>query len=165
MHSPRFKTREGSAVFIWRSSAWIRCSTLCDRTLDIWGYCDQCANKRRGMSVGLSAEFGEADGNLLAVSGVGARPGSCGRIVAQCARARMRRAAAGDFGMKVTAVGAYGKQLTRLGFVNCFLVREDDGYTLIDANLKGSEEEYSAGGGRGADPADSADASACGPCG
>ena len=42
--------------------------------------------------------------------------------------------------MKVTAVGRYGKQLTRFGFVNCFLVREDDGYTLIDANLKGSEE-------------------------
>ena len=49
-------------------------------------------------------------------------------------------AAAGDFAMKVTAVGSHGKQLTRLGFVNCFLVREDDGYTLIDANLKGSEE-------------------------
>ena len=42
--------------------------------------------------------------------------------------------------MKVTAVGRYGKQLTRFGLVNCFLVREEDGYTLIDANLKGSEE-------------------------
>jgi glyoxylase-like metal-dependent hydrolase (beta-lactamase superfamily II) len=43
--------------------------------------------------------------------------------------------------MKVTSVGQHGKQLTRLKFVNCFLVREDDGYTLIDSNLKGSEEE------------------------
>ncbi len=41
--------------------------------------------------------------------------------------------------MKMTPVGRYGKQLTRFGAVNCFLVREDDGYTLIDANLKGSE--------------------------
>jgi glyoxylase-like metal-dependent hydrolase (beta-lactamase superfamily II) len=42
--------------------------------------------------------------------------------------------------MKLTPVGRHGMQLTRLGLVNCFLVREDDGYTLIDANLKGSEE-------------------------
>ena len=43
--------------------------------------------------------------------------------------------------MKVTPVGADGKQLTRVGLVNCFLVREDDGYTLIDTNLKGSEQD------------------------
>jgi len=43
--------------------------------------------------------------------------------------------------MKIKSVGQYGKQLTRFGIVNCFLVREDDGYTLIDANLKGSEED------------------------
>jgi glyoxylase-like metal-dependent hydrolase (beta-lactamase superfamily II) len=29
-------------------------------------------------------------------------------------------------------------QLTRLGFVNCFLVREDDGFTLVDASLSGN---------------------------
>jgi glyoxylase-like metal-dependent hydrolase (beta-lactamase superfamily II) len=41
--------------------------------------------------------------------------------------------------MKITPVGQYGRQLTRFGLMNCYLVREDDGYTLIDANLKGSE--------------------------
>lgn len=29
-------------------------------------------------------------------------------------------------------------RLTRFGIVNCFLVREDDGLTLVDANLPGS---------------------------
>jgi glyoxylase-like metal-dependent hydrolase (beta-lactamase superfamily II) len=43
--------------------------------------------------------------------------------------------------MKITRVGQYSLQLTRLNFVNCYLVREDDGYTLVDAGLKGSEEE------------------------
>ena len=43
--------------------------------------------------------------------------------------------------MKIKSVGEHGKQLTRFGIVNCFLVLEDDGYTLIDANLKGSEED------------------------
>ncbi|ADW67406.1 MBL fold metallo-hydrolase [Granulicella tundricola] len=43
--------------------------------------------------------------------------------------------------MKISSVGEYGKQLTRLGAVNCFLVLEDDGYTLIDGNLKGTEDE------------------------
>jgi len=31
-------------------------------------------------------------------------------------------------------------RLTRLGMFNCFLVREDDGFTLIDLNLPGSAE-------------------------
>src|ERR1700744_3075384 len=43
--------------------------------------------------------------------------------------------------MKITRVAQYGLQLTRLNFVNCYLVREDDGYTLVDAGLKGSENE------------------------
>jgi glyoxylase-like metal-dependent hydrolase (beta-lactamase superfamily II) len=43
--------------------------------------------------------------------------------------------------MNITRVGEHGLQLTRFGFVNCYLVREDDGYTLIDANLKGSAVE------------------------
>lgn len=42
--------------------------------------------------------------------------------------------------MRVSPVGQYGHQLTRLGMINCYLVREDDGFTLIDTNLKGSEE-------------------------
>ena len=42
--------------------------------------------------------------------------------------------------MKITPVSRYGQQLTRLGVVNCYLVLEDGGCTLIDANLKGSEE-------------------------
>ena len=43
--------------------------------------------------------------------------------------------------MKIRSVGQYGQQLTRFGMINCFLVQEDDGYTLIDTNLKGSEED------------------------
>ena len=43
--------------------------------------------------------------------------------------------------MKITRVTQNALQLTRLNFVNCYLVREDDGYTLIDAGLKGSENE------------------------
>lgn len=35
--------------------------------------------------------------------------------------------------MKVTTVNKNIFQLTHLGFVNCYLVREDDGFTLIDA--------------------------------
>jgi glyoxylase-like metal-dependent hydrolase (beta-lactamase superfamily II) len=49
--------------------------------------------------------------------------------------------------IKITRVGRNGLQLTRLGLVNCFLVREDDGYTLIDANLKGSERDILAAAG------------------
>ena len=43
--------------------------------------------------------------------------------------------------MKITRVAQYGHQLTRLNFVNCYLVREDDGYTLVDAGLSGSVDE------------------------
>ena len=32
-------------------------------------------------------------------------------------------------------------KLTRLGLVNCYLVLDEDGYTLIDANLDGSEDD------------------------
>jgi glyoxylase-like metal-dependent hydrolase (beta-lactamase superfamily II) len=42
--------------------------------------------------------------------------------------------------MKITRVAQYGLQLTRFNFVNCYLVREDDGYTLVDAGLKGGED-------------------------
>jgi glyoxylase-like metal-dependent hydrolase (beta-lactamase superfamily II) len=40
--------------------------------------------------------------------------------------------------MQVKAISQYGIQLTRFGLVNCFLVREADGLTLIDASVKGS---------------------------
>jgi glyoxylase-like metal-dependent hydrolase (beta-lactamase superfamily II) len=39
--------------------------------------------------------------------------------------------------MKVTASSNNLLQLTRLGFVNCYLVREEDGFTLIDAGIAG----------------------------
>ncbi len=40
--------------------------------------------------------------------------------------------------MQPRAISQYGVQLTRFGLVNCFLVREPDGLTLIDASVKGS---------------------------
>ncbi len=42
--------------------------------------------------------------------------------------------------MKTTAHGHYLYQLTRLGCVNCFLVREDDGFTLVDTGISGSAQ-------------------------
>jgi glyoxylase-like metal-dependent hydrolase (beta-lactamase superfamily II) len=46
--------------------------------------------------------------------------------------------------MKSTQVNANTTQLTRLGFVNCFLVREADGLTLIDTGLSGSHDDILA---------------------
>ncbi|MCB0096472.1 MAG: MBL fold metallo-hydrolase [Caldilineaceae bacterium] len=40
--------------------------------------------------------------------------------------------------MKITQHGQYLIQLTRLGAINCYLVREEDGFTLIDTNMPGS---------------------------
>ena len=40
--------------------------------------------------------------------------------------------------MKSTPCGQYLIQLTRLGAFNCFLVREDEGFTLVDTGLPGS---------------------------
>lgn len=40
--------------------------------------------------------------------------------------------------MKVTPFGANLFQLTRLRLVNCYLVRENDGFTLIDTGIPGS---------------------------
>lgn len=42
--------------------------------------------------------------------------------------------------MKVTASGNNLFQLTRLVAFNCYLVREDDGFTLIDTNMSGQEQ-------------------------
>jgi glyoxylase-like metal-dependent hydrolase (beta-lactamase superfamily II) len=35
-------------------------------------------------------------------------------------------------------------RISRLWFVNCFLVREDDGLTLVDTMLRGSEKKILA---------------------
>ncbi len=43
--------------------------------------------------------------------------------------------------MKVTAYSNNLFQLTRLGFVNCYLVREDDGFTLIDTGMSGQAQQ------------------------
>jgi glyoxylase-like metal-dependent hydrolase (beta-lactamase superfamily II) len=43
--------------------------------------------------------------------------------------------------MKSTQVTTNATQLTRLGFVNCYLVRESDGLTLIDTGLSGSHND------------------------
>lgn len=40
--------------------------------------------------------------------------------------------------MKITKYGDNLVQLTRLTFVNCFLVREDDGFTVVDTGMSGS---------------------------
>ncbi len=42
--------------------------------------------------------------------------------------------------MKVTASGNNLFQLARLIAFNCYLVREDDGFTLIDTNMSGQEQ-------------------------
>ena len=42
--------------------------------------------------------------------------------------------------MKVTAFNNNLFQLTRLGFVNCYLVREEDGLTLIDTGMSGQAQ-------------------------
>jgi glyoxylase-like metal-dependent hydrolase (beta-lactamase superfamily II) len=40
--------------------------------------------------------------------------------------------------MKVTQITAHSRQFTRLGLVNCYLVRESDSFTLIDTMIPGS---------------------------
>ena len=42
--------------------------------------------------------------------------------------------------MKIHKISAYGHQLTRWGLLNAYLVRESDGYTLIDTTLGGAAE-------------------------
>ena len=46
--------------------------------------------------------------------------------------------------MKTTPVTANAHQLTRFGLINCYLVRETDGFTLIDANLSNSADDILA---------------------
>ncbi len=42
--------------------------------------------------------------------------------------------------MAISTHGDYLIQITRLTAFNCFLVREDDGFTLVDTNMKGTEQ-------------------------
>ena len=37
--------------------------------------------------------------------------------------------------MRITPISAQSWQLTRFGFINCYLVRDVDGFTLIDTTL------------------------------
>jgi glyoxylase-like metal-dependent hydrolase (beta-lactamase superfamily II) len=46
--------------------------------------------------------------------------------------------------MQSTPVTANSIQLTRLGFVNCYLIRENDGLTLLDTGLPGSADDILA---------------------
>jgi glyoxylase-like metal-dependent hydrolase (beta-lactamase superfamily II) len=46
--------------------------------------------------------------------------------------------------MRTTKITENLIQLTRSGFVNAYLVREDDGYTLVDTTLKGGAGELIA---------------------
>jgi glyoxylase-like metal-dependent hydrolase (beta-lactamase superfamily II) len=46
--------------------------------------------------------------------------------------------------VKVTAHGPNLLQLTRQGWVNCYLVREDDGFTLVDTMIGGSAKSIRA---------------------
>ncbi|MCD4684818.1 MAG: MBL fold metallo-hydrolase, partial [Anaerolineae bacterium] len=46
--------------------------------------------------------------------------------------------------MKVTQHGDYLTKLTRMWFVNCFLVREADGLTLVDASFAGNAKRILA---------------------
>jgi hypothetical protein len=42
--------------------------------------------------------------------------------------------------MKTTQITPNLYQLTRLAAFNCYLVREADGFTLVDTNMSGSAE-------------------------
>ena len=46
--------------------------------------------------------------------------------------------------MRITTLGPNLIQLKRLGFVNAYLVREDDGFTLVDTTLKGAGKDIIA---------------------
>lgn len=52
--------------------------------------------------------------------------------------------------MKTTQITPDLIQLTRLGFVNAYLVREDDGFTLVDTTLGGSAAKDLLGAARAA---------------
>jgi glyoxylase-like metal-dependent hydrolase (beta-lactamase superfamily II) len=49
--------------------------------------------------------------------------------------------------MRITPISDTTTQLTRMRFVNAYLVREDDGLTLIDTTLKGAGKDILAAAG------------------
>jgi glyoxylase-like metal-dependent hydrolase (beta-lactamase superfamily II) len=49
--------------------------------------------------------------------------------------------------MRVTRIDDNLTQLTRMRFVNAYLVREDDGFTLVDTTLKGAGKDIVAAAG------------------
>ncbi len=61
--------------------------------------------------------------------------------------------------MKTTRINDRLTQLTRLSFVNAYLVREDDGFTLVDTCVSRSGKSLlaAARAGRSADSQDRAD--------
>jgi glyoxylase-like metal-dependent hydrolase (beta-lactamase superfamily II) len=40
--------------------------------------------------------------------------------------------------MRITSISDHSHQITRFGLVNCYLVRESDGFTLIDTTISGA---------------------------
>ena len=46
--------------------------------------------------------------------------------------------------MNITQISPYSHQLTRLGLMNCYLLREDDGFTLIDTTISGGGKDILA---------------------
>ena len=46
--------------------------------------------------------------------------------------------------MKITEISSGSHQLTRLGLMNCYLVREPDGFTLIDTTISGAAKDILA---------------------
>jgi glyoxylase-like metal-dependent hydrolase (beta-lactamase superfamily II) len=46
--------------------------------------------------------------------------------------------------MKSTPISSHSIQLTRLGLINCYLVREEDGFTLIDTGISGTGKDILA---------------------
>ncbi len=46
--------------------------------------------------------------------------------------------------MKITKVSSHSHQLTRFGLMNCYLVREADGFTLIDTTISGAGRDILA---------------------
>jgi glyoxylase-like metal-dependent hydrolase (beta-lactamase superfamily II) len=49
--------------------------------------------------------------------------------------------------MRTRTVSDSTTQITRYGFVNAFLVREEDGYTLVDTTMKAAEQILAIAGG------------------
>ena len=46
--------------------------------------------------------------------------------------------------MKITQISSFSHQLTRLGLMNCYLIRESDGFTLVDTTVSGGAKDILA---------------------